>query len=219
MVRTTMELVPLLASVLVSAPGGAIYHQPGWAFEPCHAVAGDTLRCGKQVVRVRGVEADPPGTEAGGRALDKLQRKIMEGRVRIEPVAVSVTSRHPAAAPGQPGATASGPALVANVYVSEARLTQRHIGDLPAVDVTDCDVLDANSLKCGTELLRIRGISAAGKSAAALTRARQWLETFMQSGEVKLVRHARDHYGRVIVELYVDGSRVRCGVRNSRRTC
>ena len=44
MVRTTTELVPLLASLLVSAPVG------GWALEPCYAVAGDTLRCGAQRV-------------------------------------------------------------------------------------------------------------------------------------------------------------------------
>ena len=203
MVRTTTELVPLLASLLVSAPG--------WAFEPCHAVAGDTLRCGSQLVRLRGTEAGPPDTESGGQALDKLQRKVMSGRVRIEPVAVGRA----------PHAVASaGHALVANVYVSEVRLTQRHIGDLPPVDVTDCEVLDGNSLQCGAERLHIRGVSAAGKSAAARERARNWLETILQSQNWKLVRHARDHYGRVVVELYVDNSRVRCAPLSARRnTC
>lgn len=216
MVGTTTELVPLLASLFVAAPG--------WAFEPCAAIAGDTLRCGTQVVRVRGIEAAPLDTDAGVQALERLQRRMMSGRVRIEPVAVDLSSgrssatarRSAASTAGNPSpARAAGPVLVANVYVSEVRITQRHVGELPAVDITECDVVGANSLRCGTELLLVRGVSS-GKSAAALARVRAWLQNILQSSEVKFVRLARDHYGRIPVDLYVDGERVRC---NSRRVC
>lgn len=197
MVRTTTELMPLLASLVVAAPG--------WAFEPCAAVSGDTLRCGGQVVRVRGIEAARPGTEHGDLAFQALRRKVREGRVRLEPIAFALGTH----------SRVAGPALIANVYVSEVRIAQRHIGPLPPVDVTDCDVVGANSLRCGSELLRIRGIAAGGSSQKSQAAARARLARIMQSGEVKFVRWARDHYGRVPVDLYIDGARVRCGVRPS----
>jgi hypothetical protein len=196
MVRTTSELVPLLASVLVSAP-----FLPS-SLDGCYAVAGDTLRCGSQLVRVRGAESPPLDTEAGGLAKDRLQRKVMEGRVKIEPY------------------SARGGVVRANVYVSGVHIWQRHIGDPPKVDATACQVLDDRTLKCGREVVILRNIHANGKSPSVVERARQWLEQVMRSGEVKLVRSNRDHYGRVIADLYVENQRIRCGSpRSPRRTC
>lgn len=101
--RTTIELMPLLASALISAPS--------WALEACVAVDGDTLRCGHQLVRVRGLFAPEIGEPGAERAKERLQNVIGSGRVRLDPRAYDRHGR-----------------LIADVYVSEVRIRQRHIG-------------------------------------------------------------------------------------------
>ncbi len=183
--RTTIELVPLLASLLVSAPT--------WALEPCHAVAGDALQCGTKRIHVRGLDAPRPGTAAGERAQERLQRAVMAGPVRLE----AISGGH-------------GRGLVANVYVNEVRLRQKDIGPRPEIDASACKVVDGDSLRCGLDPVRVRGVYAAEKKdTAAHARARDRLERVMQSGEVKLVSRARDRYGRIVADLYVDGRRIR----------
>lgn len=173
--RTTIELVPLLASLLVSAPT--------WALEPCHAVSGAALQCGRERVRVRGISAPERGEALAEQARENLQRVVMSGEARLDPRA---RDRH-----GR---------VVADLYVGEVRIRQKHVGgDLRApIDAASCSVLDGDTLRCGHERVRVRGVYSAerGEKGAA-------------AAQPKLVRRANDRYGRTVADLYVDGRRIR----------
>jgi endonuclease YncB( thermonuclease family) len=101
--RTTLELVPLLASALISAPS--------WALEACVAVDGDTLRCGHQLVRLAGIHAAERGTPEGEKAFERMQDILRSGRVRLQGRATDRYGR-----------------LVADLYVNEVKIQQRHVG-------------------------------------------------------------------------------------------
>jgi endonuclease YncB( thermonuclease family) len=189
--RTTLELVPLLASLLVAAPT--------WALEPCYAVAGATLQCGRREIRVRGVVAAPIGTPAGDAARERLQERIGTNTLRM----------------AARSADAAG-LVAADVYVGGkgysaggALVRQRHVGPRPEIDASSCRVVDGDSLTCGRERVRISGIRAAERGEAGHARARERLERITQSGQVRLVPRAHDRYGRTVADLYVDGRRIR----------
>jgi micrococcal nuclease len=81
------------------------------AQERCRAIDGDTIRCGKERVRLQGIYA-PELREPGGReARERLQRRLESGEVRIERRARDRYGR-----------------TVGDVYVGGARITQRDVG-------------------------------------------------------------------------------------------
>jgi hypothetical protein len=100
--RTTIELMPLLSSLLVAAPA--------WALEPCHAIGTALLRCGHHEVIVRGVRAVAPRKD-GSTDTELLQRVVASGRVRIHARSMDRRGR-----------------LIADVYVNEVLIRQRLIG-------------------------------------------------------------------------------------------
>jgi endonuclease YncB( thermonuclease family) len=70
-----MKALPILALLLTF---------PAWAGEQCRAIDGDTLRCGSERVRLKGIYA-PELREAGGpEAKQRLQQRIQTGDVRID---------------------------------------------------------------------------------------------------------------------------------------
>lgn len=183
--RTTVELVPLLASLLISAPT--------WALEPCAAASGDTLQCGRDLIRVRGLNAPQRGEPGADEARESLQRIVSSGRVRLEPRSHDGRGR-----------------LVADLYVSEVRIRQQRVGDFrPPIEASSCSVVDGDTLRCGRERVRIRGVYAGERGERGAQAARARLERVIASGELRLVRRAFDRYGRTVADLYVDGRRIR----------
>jgi endonuclease YncB( thermonuclease family) len=55
-----------------------------WAGERCVAIDGDTLRCGRERVRVDGVHAPELSEPGGQQARQRLQRRIQSGEVVIQ---------------------------------------------------------------------------------------------------------------------------------------
>jgi hypothetical protein len=100
--RTTIELMPLLSSLLVAAPA--------WALEPCYAIGPALLRCGHDEVIVRGVRPVAPRSD-GTTDTELLQRVVSSGRVRIQARSMDRNGR-----------------LLADVYVNEVLIRQRQIG-------------------------------------------------------------------------------------------
>ena len=55
-----------------------------WAGERCSAIDGDTLRCGRERVRIEGISA-PELNEPGGKlARQRLQQRLQAGEIVIE---------------------------------------------------------------------------------------------------------------------------------------
>jgi|SRR5687767_6654004 micrococcal nuclease len=55
-----------------------------WAAERCVAIDGDTLRCGRERVRVDGLHAPELSEPGGQQARRRLQRRIQSGEVIIQ---------------------------------------------------------------------------------------------------------------------------------------
>lgn len=68
----------LLAALAVVAAGAAT------AGERCSAIDGDTLRCGRERVRVEGINAPELKAPGGQQARQRLQQRIQSGEIVIE---------------------------------------------------------------------------------------------------------------------------------------
>jgi endonuclease YncB( thermonuclease family) len=68
-----------LLFALVAALGGA-----AWAGERCSAIDGDTLRCGRERVRVEGINAPELNAPGGQQARQRLQQRLQSGEIVIE---------------------------------------------------------------------------------------------------------------------------------------
>lgn len=103
MIRAMRALLLLVALALPAAEAGAR--------APCRAIDGDTIRCGKERIRLHGVYA-PELREPGGReARQRLQQRLESGDLRIERRGRDRYGR-----------------TVGDVYVGGARITQRDVG-------------------------------------------------------------------------------------------
>jgi endonuclease YncB( thermonuclease family) len=72
---TARPIFTLLAATFVCAAA---------AGERCTALSGDTLRCGRERVRVEGLDAPAASAPGGEQARQRLQRRIRAGEVVIE---------------------------------------------------------------------------------------------------------------------------------------
>jgi endonuclease YncB( thermonuclease family) len=96
----------LLLLIALALPAGGASAQA-----KCRAIDGDTIRCGKERIRLQGVYA-PELREPGGReARARLQQRLDSGSVHVERRARDRYSR-----------------TVGNVYVGGSRITQRDVG-------------------------------------------------------------------------------------------
>lgn len=68
-------MLPVLAVVLAGAAS---------AGERCFAIDGDTLRCGRERVRIQGIDAPELKEPGGQQARQRLQQRIQAGEVVIE---------------------------------------------------------------------------------------------------------------------------------------
>jgi endonuclease YncB( thermonuclease family) len=72
-----------------------------------------------------------------------------------------------------------------------------------------CRAIDGDTLICGRERVRVRGVYAAERGQPGGLEARDRLARLIRSGDLQLVRRAHDRYGRTIADVYVDGKRIR----------
>jgi len=71
-------LKPAIVAVAVALAGVA------WAGERCSAIDGDTLRCGRERVRIEGINAPELKEPGGQQARQRLQRRLEFGEIVIE---------------------------------------------------------------------------------------------------------------------------------------
>jgi micrococcal nuclease len=71
-----------------------------------------------------------------------------------------------------------------------------------------CAAIDGDTLRCGSERVRIEGVHAPELSEPGGQEARQRLQKRIQSGELVIQRGGRDKYGRTLGRVYVNGSRI-----------
>lgn len=82
-----------------------------------------------------------------------------------------------------------------------------------------CIVIDGDTLRCGSERIRLSGIDAPETSACRPGRrcvegdgiaARVALQKLIEGSDLRIVRLGRDRYGRTIAAVYTDGRNVAC---------
>lgn len=71
-----------------------------------------------------------------------------------------------------------------------------------------CTAIDGDTLRCGDERVRLRGIYAPERSEPGGEAARQRLAAAIAGGELVLDRRGRDRYRRTLAHAYVDGRRI-----------
>jgi len=71
-----------------------------------------------------------------------------------------------------------------------------------------CRALDGDTMQCGAERVRLYDVYAAEWNEPGGRAARRNLQRLLASGEVRIVRHGQDRYGRTLADVYVNGRRV-----------
>jgi len=71
-----------------------------------------------------------------------------------------------------------------------------------------CRAVDGDTLRCGSERIRLRGVYAPELAEPGGPEARARLQRRLEEGEIRLDRHGRDRYGRTRADVYVGGSRI-----------
>lgn len=68
--------------------------------------------------------------------------------------------------------------------------------------------VDGDTIRVGTERIRIRGIDTPEMSTLEGPAAKQRLEELLHSGPIHIVPHARDVYDRLVADIFVNGQNV-----------
>lgn len=71
-----------------------------------------------------------------------------------------------------------------------------------------CRAIDGDTLACGTERVRLRGIQAPERGEPGAAEATRRLDGKVRGQRVTLVRHGKDRFGRTRADVYVRGSRI-----------
>ncbi|MDH5640574.1 MAG: thermonuclease family protein [Nitrospira sp.] len=69
-------------------------------------------------------------------------------------------------------------------------------------------VVDGDTIRIGSERIRLRGIDTPELSEPDGWAAKQRLEELLNSGSVAIVKHGRDVYDRLIADVFMDGQNV-----------
>lgn len=77
-----------------------------------------------------------------------------------------------------------------------------------AADTFRCRAIDGDTLHCGAERVRLRGIHAPELREPGGVEARDRLARLVAGAEVRLVRHGRDRWGRTRADVWVGGRRI-----------
>jgi endonuclease YncB( thermonuclease family) len=68
--------------------------------------------------------------------------------------------------------------------------------------------IDGDTLRMGSERIRLRGIDTPELSEPRGPEARQRLEQLLKEGPVRIVPHGQDVYGRTVADVFVNGKNV-----------
>src|SRR5712664_1020694 len=71
-----------------------------------------------------------------------------------------------------------------------------------------CLAIDGDTLVCNHRKVRLTNVYAAELNQAGGTAAKRRLQALVAAGEVTIVPHGADRYGRTLAEVYVDGKRI-----------
>ncbi len=65
--------------------------------------------------------------------------------------------------------------------------------------------VDGDTIRVGSERIRLRGIDTPEMSQIRGPAAKQRLEELLRNGPIRIVPHARDVYDRLVADVYVNG--------------
>jgi endonuclease YncB( thermonuclease family) len=68
--------------------------------------------------------------------------------------------------------------------------------------------IDGDTLRIGSERIRLRGIDTSELSEPEGQAAKQRLEELLRSGPIRIVPHGRDVYDRLVADVFVDGRNI-----------
>jgi endonuclease YncB( thermonuclease family) len=68
--------------------------------------------------------------------------------------------------------------------------------------------IDGDTLRVGSDRIRLRGIDTPELSEPGGRAARQRLEQLLQEGPIRIVPHGQDVYGRTVADVFVNGRNV-----------
>ena len=68
--------------------------------------------------------------------------------------------------------------------------------------------IDGDTLRMGSERIRLRGIDTPELNEPGGQAARQRLEQLLQEGPIRIVPHGQDVYGRTVADVFVNGRNV-----------
>ncbi|MBX3303456.1 MAG: thermonuclease family protein [Nitrospira sp.] len=85
---------------------------------------------------------------------------------------------------------------------SKARQEVRLLSDLQV------HAVDGDTIRVGSERIRIRGIDTPELNELKGPVAKQRLEELLRSGPIRIVPHARDVYDRLVADVFVNGQNV-----------
>lgn len=68
--------------------------------------------------------------------------------------------------------------------------------------------IDGDTLRMGSERIRLRGIDTPELSEPRGPEARQRLEQLLKEGPIRIVPHGQDVYGRTVADVFVNGRNV-----------
>ena len=68
--------------------------------------------------------------------------------------------------------------------------------------------IDGDTLRIGSERIRLRGIDTPELNEPRGSEARQRLEQLLKEGPIRIVPHGQDIYGRTVADVFVDGRNV-----------
>ena len=71
-----------------------------------------------------------------------------------------------------------------------------------------CRALDGDTLQCGPERVRLYNVYAAEWNEPGGREAKRNLQRALGAGEIQLVRHGQDRYGRTLADVYVNGRKI-----------
>jgi micrococcal nuclease len=69
-------------------------------------------------------------------------------------------------------------------------------------------VVDGDTIRVGSERIRLRGIDTPEMSEIQGPAAKQRLEELLRTGPIRIVLHARDGYDRLVADVFVNGQNV-----------
>jgi micrococcal nuclease len=82
------------------------------------------------------------------------------------------------------------------------------VGLAAPVALARCLAIDGDTLVCDRQKVRLTNVYAAEMNEAGGAAAKRRMQAMIGSGDVVIVPHGKDRYGRTLAEVYVGGRRI-----------